>query len=241
MTSLSNGRSGSLTLSGITAGYDGTVALRDVSFTIPPGSVVAVLGPNGAGKTTLLRVASGLLRPSCGTVTLDGFDLTHLAPHERTASGICHVPEGRGIFPSLSVYENLCLFSPKLDRVRSMEMAVSAFPSLRSRLRQLAGSLSGGEQQMLALARAYVQRPRFILLDEVSIGLAPMVIDHIYEFVAQLASESVGLVIVEQYATKVLAIADFVCLLRKGSIEHLGKARDIGENELFARYSGSRS
>lgn len=241
LTSPQSGPSDSLALCGVTAGYDGSVALRAVSLTIPPGSVIGVLGPNGAGKTTLLRVASGLLRPSTGAVLLGDLELTHLAPHERARRGICLVPEGRGVFPSLTVYENLALFSPKYERAESIERALSAFAALGSRLRQIAGSLSGGEQQMLALARAYVQRPRFILLDEVSIGLAPIVVDQIYNFVQQLASERVGLVIVEQYASKVLAIADFVCLLSKGSIEHLERAADIDESELFARYSGTSS
>lgn len=230
-----------LAMSGIVAGYESSVILRDVDLTVSRGSVVAVLGPNGAGKTTLLRVASGLLRPQQGTVKVGGVEVTGRSPHQLVSQGVCHIPEGRGIFASLTVEENLAVFSPKGSLSDAVEDALSIFPALGIHLRQSAGTLSGGEQQMLALARACIQRPRVILLDEVSIGLAPTMVDRIYESIAQLASEDISLVIVEQYVSKALAIADHVYLLSKGEVQSYGQSSDFDRDELFARYSGTRA
>ena len=148
-----------LELRGIKAGYGEHTVLRDVSLTVPPGTVVAVLGPNGAGKTTLLRVASGLLRPSAGTVLLGGEDVTRTPPHARARRGLCHIPEGRGIYPTLTVRENLVLHARPGEEDAALDRAVSAFPVLGERLRQSAGQLSGGQQQMLSLVRAYLAEP----------------------------------------------------------------------------------
>jgi branched-chain amino acid transport system ATP-binding protein len=228
-----------LQLEGITAGYGEATILRDVSLTLRSGAVLALLGPNGAGKSTLLRVASGLLHPSAGRMTLDERDVTHSSPHELAVAGVCHIPEGRAVFPSLSVRENLVLFSRRDAERVGVDKALVAFPALATHLRQSAGTLSGGEQQMLALARAYIQGPRFILLDEVSLGLAPIIVDAIFEFIALLASENVGLLLVEQYANKALDIADNVCLLAKGRVDFFGTTDELRGDDIFARYAGT--
>lgn len=222
-------------LSSVTAGYGSTIVLRDVSLVVPPSSVVALLGPNGAGKTTLLRVASGLLEPAEGHVLIDGEPTGRAVPHRLAAHGVCHVPEGRGVFPSLSVRDNLTLFSQR-SGAAAIERAVDAFPRLGERLDQVAGTLSGGEQQMLALARAYVQRPRFVLLDEVSMGLAPVVIDELYAFLGRLAAEGVALLLVEQYAERALALADYVYVLSRGQIEFAGEPAELADEDLRRYY-----
>ena len=226
-------------LEGITAGYAGTTVLRDVTIAVPPGSVVALLGPNGAGKTTLLRVASGLLRPTQGRVMVDGVDMTGATPHALCAKGICHVPEGRGIFPSLTVRDNLVLLSKRGTERGSLDKAVEAFPRLGERLPQLAGTMSGGEQQMLALARTYIQNPRVALLDEVSMGLAPTIVDEIFEFLDVLAKQGSSLLLVEQYVTRALAAADYVFLLNRGRVVFAGEAGEVDVDALAAEYVGS--
>jgi branched-chain amino acid transport system ATP-binding protein len=157
-----------LELREVSAGYGSTVVLRGVSLVVPDRSVVALLGANGAGKTTLLRVAAGLLAPLSGEVGVDGGRIARPSPHALKAAGVCHVPEGRGIWRSLTVRDHLMLFAPRGGEVEAIDRATEAFPKLGQRIDQTAGTLSGGEQQMLALARAYIQNPRIVLLDEVS-------------------------------------------------------------------------
>ena len=228
-----------LELEHLTVGYGETVVLRDVSLTVPEGSTVALLGPNGAGKTTLLRAASGVLRPHSGSLRVDGADLTGAEPFAFAQSGVCHVPEGRGVFPSLTVRENLVLQSYRGDSAAAVDEAVAAFPRLGQKLEQAAGTMSGGEQQMLALSRAYLQRPRVVLLDEVSMGLAPKVVDEIFVFLRRLAEEGVALLLVEQYVSKALAVADYVALLSRGRIVFLGEPSELHGTDIFARYLGS--
>ena len=227
-----------LELRGIEAGYGEHTVLRDVSLTVQPGTVVAVLGPNGAGKTTLLRVASGLLKPSTGAVMLDGEDVTRTRPYARARRGLCHIPEGRGIYPTLTVRENLVLHSHKGEEAAALDRAISAFPVLGEKLRQPAGQLSGGQQQMLSLVRAYLTDPKLVLVDEASMGLAPVVIDRIFEFLGGIASSGTALLIVEQYVNRALALADRVYLLNKGSVAFTGKSQDVGD-DLFAHYIGA--
>ena len=227
-----------LELRGIEAGYGEHTVLRDVSLTVQPGTVVAVLGPNGAGKTTLLRVASGLLKPSTGAVLLDGEDVTRTRPYARARRGLCHIPEGRGIYPTLTVRENLVLHSHKGEEAAALDRATSAFPVLGEKLRQPAGQLSGGQQQMLSLVRAYLTDPKLVLVDEASMGLAPVVIDRIFEFLGQIAVSGTALLIVEQYVNRALALADRVYLLNKGSVAFTGKSQDVGD-DLFAHYLGA--
>ena len=224
-------------LTGVTAGYGDADVLRGVDLRVPPGSTVALLGPNGAGKTTLLRVASGLLTPRTGQVRLDGRDLGGVSVHERAALGVCHVPEGRAVFPDLTVRENLLLFCPPgASMADAIERSVDAFPRLGSRLRQAAGTMSGGEQQMLALARAYVADPSVVLLDEVSFGLAPIIVDEIFDKLAAMSRSGVSLVIVEQFVEKALALADHVFLLQSGAVRFAGTPADLQATDVFAEY-----
>jgi branched-chain amino acid transport system ATP-binding protein len=227
-----------LNLDRIVAGYGQTTVLRDVRLVVPDGSVVALLGPNGAGKTTLLKVASGLLAPTSGRVLLDTADVTGERPHQLQARGVCHVPEGRGVFPTLTVRENLELQALDAERSAAVERAVSAFPRLGERLTQLAGTMSGGEQQMLALARTYVQSPSLVLLDEVSMGLAPNIVDEIFLFLESLARGGTSLLLVEQYVTRAMAICDYVYLLNKGSVVFKGEPSEVSAEELHAQYVG---
>lgn len=227
----------SLALRELTVGYGTTSVLRDVTLVVPDGAVVALLGPNGAGKTTLLRTCSGLLTPTRGTLRVDGADLNGASPHELVARGICHVPEGRGVFPTLSVLENLQLFGGR-DPAQ-IERAVDAFPVLGRKLAQSAGTMSGGEQQMLALARAYLRDPAYVLLDEVSMGLAPRVVDEIFDHLRRLAESGVALLLVEQYVHHALALADLAYVLAKGEIRFAGEARELDADALAASYLGA--
>ena len=227
-----------LALDGIVAGYAETTVLRGVSVVVPPGSVVALLGANGAGKTTLLRVASGLLRTTAGTISLDGVDVTGARPHQLAARGVCHVPEGRGVFPSLTVRENLSLAGGSGGK-DALDRAVDAFPRLGERISQTAGTMSGGEQQMLALARAYIADPKVWLLDEVSMGLAPRIVDEIFEFLSRVAREGASLLLVEQYVNRALALADYVYLMHRGGIAYRGEPSELEDEDVFARYLGT--
>jgi len=226
-----------LELDGICAGYGAHQVLRDVSLTVPDGKVVALLGANGAGKTTLLRVASGLLRPGDGRMVLDGDDVTHASAVDLSRRGVCHVPEGRGVFRSLTVRENLVLQARQPDDA-ALDRVMEAFPVIGTRLRQVAGTMSGGEQQMLALSRAYLSNPRIVLLDEVSMGLAPSVVDAIFVFLEQLARSGAALLLVEQYVARALRLADLVYILNRGRVAFAGEPAELEDDDLFARYLG---
>jgi branched-chain amino acid transport system ATP-binding protein len=228
-----------LELRNVSAGYDTGLVLRNVSLTVPKASVVALLGANGAGKTTLLRVASGQLSSVGGQVRLDGEDMTGKRSERLARRGVCHVPEGRGIFPSLSVADNIRLQAPQgVDRSKALRKAVEAFPRLGERLEQRAGTMSGGEQQMLALARAYVCNPRVVLLDEVSMGLAPKVVDEIFLYLRQLASTGISLLVVEQYVSRALELADYVYILDRGRLTYVGEPSEINEDTIAHSYLG---
>jgi branched-chain amino acid transport system ATP-binding protein len=228
-----------LELDRITAGYGEGPVLQDVSLRVPDGTTVALIGPNGAGKTTLLRVASGLLHPAQGRMVLDGEDVTGRASKDLVERGLCHVPEGRAVFPSMTLRENLRLFGPPGSETEAEERAVEAFPALGKRMKQVVGTMSGGEQQMVALARTYIRRPRFVLLDEVSMGLAPRIVDEIFVFLQRLASEGASLLLVEQFVTKALEVADFVFLLADGRIDFAGEPSELEDEDVFARYTGA--
>jgi branched-chain amino acid transport system ATP-binding protein len=225
-----------LELDRVTAAYGDATVLRDVSLVVPPGSVVALLGPNGAGKTTLLSVASGLLRPRSGRVLIDDDDATGAGVEDRVQRGMCHVTEGRSVFPGLSVRDNLRMFAPPGEAGQAIERAISAFPRLGQRLSQLAGTMSGGEQQMLAIARAYARCAPLVLLDEVSMGLAPIVVDEIFDFLGRVRREGASLLLVEQYVAKALSLADHVYLLARGRVVFAGESAEIVGTDIFARY-----
>lgn len=230
-----------LSLDNVHAGYGDHKVLRDVSLWVPPASVVALLGPNGAGKTTLLRVASGLIKPEKGHFHLDGEDVTGRPPHVLARRGICHVPEGRGIFPSLTVRDNILIRTPGGNLAEAIEKAVAAFPILGKKLGDRAGSLSGGQQQMLALSAAYVTQPGYVLLDEVSMGLAPVVVDEIFDFLGKLAVAGCALLLVEQYVTRALRLADYVYLMNRGRIEFTGEPGELDSEQLMERYMSSHA
>jgi len=227
-----------LELSAITAGYGRATVMRDLSLSVAPGSAVALLGPNGAGKTTVMRVAAGLIRPTAGTVRIGSADVTRSSPHDRAKRGLCLIPEGRGIFRSLTVRDNLRLSVPPWRSGASLDDALEAFPILAQRTRQVAGTMSGGQQQMLALARAYLSDPKLVLLDEVSMGLAPIIVDEIFESLRVLASTGVALLLVEQYVGRALDLADRVYLIDRGEIRFEGTPDQLDERALSAHYLG---
>jgi branched-chain amino acid transport system ATP-binding protein len=228
-----------LSLAGVDAGYENTTVIRDVSLEIKPGSVVALLGANGAGKTTTIRAIAGTASVSRGTISFDGTNITSLKPSARAKMGLCTVPEGRSIYRTLTVQENLLMFTPLNGRATgNVDLAVEAFPALRPRLNQVAGSLSGGEQQMLALSRAYLANPKVIVLDELSTGLAPLIVGEIYDRLRRLAGSGVSLLIVEQYVDLVLELADWVYVMARGVIASSGPPNDIGLKNILASYLG---
>lgn len=228
--------SSALHLDNLTIGYGGSAVVHDVTVEVPQGGAVALLGPNGAGKSTLLRAAAGLVPPMSGRVVLGCEDVTRERVDERSRRGLCHIPDGRGVFQSLTVRENLVLHSERGRHEEGLGLATAAFPILGSRLKQLAGTLSGGEQQMLALSRAYLSDPRVVLVDEVSLGLAPVIVDQLFHFLASLLARGTALLIVEQYVSRALDIAAEVYVLSRGRVVMRAASGDVSESELFERY-----
>jgi branched-chain amino acid transport system ATP-binding protein len=226
-----------LELHGLSVSYGSMRALSDIDLVLPEGCVVALLGANGAGKTTLLRTVSGLVRAERGRISLGGRDVTHAAPHTVAGLGVCHVPEGRGIFRTLTVAENLSMatYAQVPGGAKDLvEHAVALFPVLGQRLEQLAGTLSGGEQQMLALARALVSRPKLLLLDEISMGLAPLVTAELFNRIRQSADAGTSMLLVEQYVDAALDLADYGYVLEKGRIVDMGEPSDLRASSALA-------
>lgn len=216
--------------------YFGVIqAIKDISFDVNQGEVVALIGANGAGKTTTLHTVTGLLSAESGTISLDGKDITKTPAHKIVSMGMAHVPEGRRVFASLSVYDNLKMGAytrkDKKEIQSSLEMVFSAFPRLEERRNQIAGTLSGGEQQMLAMGRALMSKPRILLMDEPSMGLSPLYVNEIFTIIEKIQSEGTTVLLVEQNAKKALSIADRAYVLETGRIIMEGKASDLLEDE----------
>ena len=228
-----------LELRGITAGYGHFTALWDVALRVGRGEAVAVVGPNGAGKTTLLRVISGVTPPRAGELLFEGAALTGRPAHDVVAHGIAHVPEGRRLFPGLTVAENLKMgaFLPSARRSfpESVERVYGLFPILKERHRQRAGSLSGGEQQMLAIGRALMSRPKLILLDEPSMGLAPVMVLRLFELIRRVREEGYTILIVEQNVRQVLKLVDRAYLLEVGRIRMEGRAEELNDQDFIRK------
>ncbi|MEW6473514.1 MAG: ABC transporter ATP-binding protein [Actinomycetota bacterium] len=231
----------------LTAGYGEVVVVRDVQLSVPHGAVSVLLGPNGAGKTTVLRCISGLVTPKQGTVWLDGTDIGGLDPAARVRAGITFIPEGRAIFPGLSVRDNFRVFgrlasgrgtSTEADAV---ERAVTHFPRLRDRLRQRAGTLSGGEQQMLALSRVFFGDAKLVIIDEMSLGLAPRIVSELFEFVAELrAATDAAILLTDQFVHQALGVADVVYVMQNGTVRFVADPSEPGlEDAIHRIYVGA--
>jgi branched-chain amino acid transport system ATP-binding protein len=232
------GANAALELLDVTAGYGRSTVLREVSLTLGQGAVGALLGPNGAGKTTLLRTAAGLMRSSSGRITIDGLDHTRTTPHDRARAGVCLIPEGRGIFRSLTVKENLRLQVPPWINESGLDRALDAFPILRDRLHERAGRLSGGQQQMLAVARCYLAEPKVVLIDEVSMGLAPQIVDQLFASLMRLVERGTSVLLVEQYVNRALEMADTVYLLSQGRLTYSGPPSALDADTVLEGYLG---
>jgi branched-chain amino acid transport system ATP-binding protein len=233
-----------LSLRSVTAGYGVSTVLEDVDLSIGQGQVVALLGANGAGKTTLLRVAGGLLAPRSGQIEFNGVEAGHLPAQRLARLGLAHVPEGRGIFPGLTVAENLSLaeFSRPARRrgTSAAEEVTALFPVLADRMKQKGGTLSGGEQQMLAVARALMMRPSLLLLDEPSLGMAPLVVQGMFSALRRVKAAGVSMLIAEQAAKQALAIADYVYVLGAGGrVVTSGPPQQIADSSvIYESYMG---
>ncbi len=220
--------------------YGASQALFGVSLVVEAGSLVAVLGANGAGKSTLARTVSGLVPAIGGRVRFDGMDITKRAAHKLSAEGLTHIPEGRGIFPGLSVLENLRMAVGQLsrsERAAAIDRAIELFPVLGERRRQGAGTLSGGEQQMLALARALAVTPKLIIADEMSLGLAPMVAEEVFRGLDDARKSGITVVLIEQFVHRALALADSCVILTRGRVGWSGPASEA-HDEVIERYLG---
>jgi branched-chain amino acid transport system ATP-binding protein len=231
-----------LELRGVSAGYGPFRALFDVSIAVAAGEAVALLGPNGVGKTTVARVASGLVAPSSGQVVVGGTDLTGAQTYRFARAGVVHAPEGRSVFATLSVEENLTLtFRQSRGRAgvhTGLEQAYALFPRLAERRRQQAGTLSGGEQRMLSMARVLVEEPKLLVADELSLGLAPIIVDEVYATLERLRSAGTSLLIVEQHVGHALALCDRVVVLDHGSVAWEGAPDDAVERVVTKAFDG---
>ncbi len=233
-----------LTVTDLSVAYGPIKAVTGISFEIPRGAIVTLIGGNGAGKTTTLQTISGLVRPAAGRILFDGEDITRLAPHQIVARGLCHVPEGRLVFSNLTVAENLdlgaYLQNDRAANARTLDTVLTLFPRLKERLAQNAGTLSGGEQQMLAIGRALMGRPRFLMLDEPSLGIAPRLITTIFEQIVAINREQgLTILLVEQNAHLALEISTHAYVLETGQIAMSGPSAELREDpRLKAAYLG---
>lgn len=236
-----------LTIQNLHAAYGKVEVLHGISLEVPKGKLVTLIGSNGAGKTTTMRAISGMLKPKSGSVTLGGKDVTGLDSHRIARAGLAHSPEGRRVFASMSVTDNLLLGAfPRFTRARpkgdikgDLDKALELFPRLKERRDQLAGTLSGGEQQMLAMARAVMLNPEVILLDEPSMGLAPILVEEVFRIITRLKGEGVTMLLVEQFAAAALNVADYGYVLENGSISVHGPAESLKTDpKVIAAYLG---
>jgi branched-chain amino acid transport system ATP-binding protein len=233
-----------LEIRSLSVAYGGVVAVREVSLSVAPGEVVAVLGANGAGKTTTLLAVSGLVRARSGDVLIDGHSVLGHSPEDIARRGVAHVPAGRGIFPGLSVADNLRmgLYGAGRDGTdegaAAVERVLELFPVLRERRDQAAGTMSGGQQQQLAIGRALVQAPRLLLLDEMSMGLSPTVVADLFAVVADLRTEGIAVVMVEQFVSQAMAVCDSAVVLEQGRIVAFGSPDELSSDDLAAAYLG---
>ncbi len=227
-----------LELRNVRAAYGKIEVLHGVDLVVPEGSIVALLGPNGAGKSTTLRVASGQMKPSSGCVHVADRHINGASADKLARAGVCALPEGRGIFPNLTVRENLWMMTyGDVGRGQVEAEAFARFPILKERRHQLAGTMSGGEQQMLAMARALATDPAVLLLDEISMGLAPLIVARLYEIVAQIGASGVSILLVEQFAQTALSVADYAAIMVGGKVRSVGQPAEIKE-ELASAYLG---
>jgi len=231
-----------LALQGITAGYGTIDVLEGVDIAVMPGQVFALLGPNGAGKSTTLKVASGQIKPTEGSLLLEGKEVTGTPSDVLARNGVCLVPEGRGIFPNLTVLENLRMATFSGTSFHDvMERSFARFPRLAERRKQVAGTLSGGEQQMLSMARGLAIDPKVLLLDELSMGLAPLIVEELYDVVKNIAAENVSILVVEQFAHEVLGVADVAAIMLHGRVQYRGDPVEVGAALEQAYLGGSVS
>jgi branched-chain amino acid transport system ATP-binding protein len=227
-----------LEMRGIHAAYERIDVLFGIDLEVPESSVVALLGPNGAGKSTALRVAAGLHPPTSGDVLVAGRRVNGVRPEELARRGLCLIPEGRGIFPNLTVRENLRMMTYTGASEDEIEQrAFLRFPRLKERFTQTAGTMSGGEQQMLAMARGLATDPALLILDELSMGLAPIIVEELYEIVAQVARQGVSILVVEQFASTVLGVADYAAIIVHGRIARAGRPAEL-RDDLSKAYLG---
>jgi branched-chain amino acid transport system ATP-binding protein len=243
MTESTNGaaRRRLLEVDGIEVRYGAIAALKGISFEVQEGEIVALLGANGAGKTTTQKAVSGMMRPVKGTISFDGKRIDGIAAHNLIRLGVCHVPEGRHVFPRMTVAENLDMGAFRFRSVdrKDLERVLELFPRLGERLKQQAGTLSGGEQQMLAIGRALMGKPRLLLLDEPSMGLAPMIVAQIFEIIREINSTGVTVLLVEQNAAQALSLADRGYVLETGEIVLEGTGRELlADDRIRAAYLG---
>jgi branched-chain amino acid transport system ATP-binding protein len=228
-----------LEVQGLTTGYGKVEVVHELDLAVPRGSVVALLGANGAGKTTTLRALSGTLPIRRGTIRLQGRRLHGLSAHQIARRGVTLIPEGRGVFPGLSVSDNLAIAARAAkgrsadERQAGLDRVLATFPRLRERTAQRAGTLSGGEQQMLALSRALLADPKVLLLDEISMGLAPLIVEDLFDKVAELRAEGLTIVLVEQYLTYALRFADICYLLTKGRVAFVGEPDELAQSRVL--------
>ncbi len=232
-----------LSIETLSVNYGAIRALKNISCTVNPGEIVALIGANGAGKTTILNTVTGIVSSLGGTITFENENITSLAPHLIVKRGICQVPEGRRVFARMSVLENLEMGaytrSDKHEVAEGIERAFTLFPRLKERMKQPAKTLSGGEQQMLAMARALMSKPRLLLLDEPSMGLAPMLVEKIFEIIQDINSSGVTIMLVEQNAHMALSIANRAYVLETGEVVLSGDARELAANpEIRKAYLG---
>jgi branched-chain amino acid transport system ATP-binding protein len=229
------GTGSSVTFEGMHAAYGRIEVLHGVDLHVPAGSVFALLGPNGAGKSTVLKVANGVLRPTSGSGIIEGAP-ERVTPEALARAGVCAIPEGRGVFPNLTVRENIRMWTYQggVSRADAEARAYSRFPRLGERRKQLAGTLSGGEQQMLAISRALVGEPRLLLLDEISMGLAPLIASELYELVGQLAESGVTVLLAEQFVDTALSVATRAAIMMHGRVVQEGTPAEMGDAALGA-------
>jgi branched-chain amino acid transport system ATP-binding protein len=223
------GTGGGLTIENVHAAYGRIEVLHGVDLTVPGGTVFALLGPNGSGKSTLLKLVGGRLHPTAGTVAIDGLLVRRWTPEVLARAGVIAIPEGRGVFPNLTVRDNLRMWTYRggISTAEVESRAYEQFPRLKERRKQLAGTLSGGEQQMLAVSRALAGDTRVLLLDEISMGLAPIVVAQLYELVTAIAAGGVTVVLVEQFAETALGVADRAAIMLHGRIAHEGTPHEM--------------